>query len=32
MQEVFAGFLEHVDAQVGRVVDALETLGSATTR
>ena len=27
MQEVFAGFLEHVDAQVGKVVDALETLG-----
>ena len=25
MQEVFAGFLEHVDAQVGRLVDALET-------
>src|SRR5262249_23494757 len=24
MQEVFAGFLEHVDAQVGKVVDALE--------
>ncbi|MEZ4625833.1 MAG: sulfatase-like hydrolase/transferase [Thermomicrobiales bacterium] len=24
MQEVFAGFLEHIDAQVGRVVDALE--------
>jgi arylsulfatase A-like enzyme len=24
MQEVFAGFLEHVDAQVGRMVDALE--------
>jgi arylsulfatase len=27
MQEVFAGFLEHVDAQLGRVVDALETMG-----
>lgn len=26
MQEVFAGFLEHVDAQVGKLVDALETL------
>ncbi len=26
MQEVFAGFLEHADAQVGRIVDALETL------
>lgn len=26
MQEVFAGFLEHVDAQVGKVVDALEAL------
>jgi arylsulfatase A-like enzyme len=27
MQEVFAGFLEHVDAQIGRVVDALEQMG-----
>ncbi|PTR32498.1 arylsulfatase [Luteibacter sp. OK325] len=27
MQEVFAGFLEHVDAQVGRVVDAIEHMG-----
>ena len=27
MQEVFAGFLEHVDAQAGRVIDALETMG-----
>lgn len=27
MQEVFAGFLEHVDVQVGRVVDALEDMG-----
>jgi arylsulfatase A-like enzyme len=27
MQEVFAGFLEHVDAQVGRVVDAIEQMG-----
>ncbi|WOK35901.1 arylsulfatase [Sphingomonas sp. C3-2] len=27
MQEVFAGFLEHVDAQLGRVVDALEAMG-----
>jgi len=26
MQEVFAGFLEHVDAQVGKVVDALEVM------
>ena len=26
MQEVFAGFLEHVDAQIGRMVDALETM------
>lgn len=26
MQEVFAGFLEHVDVQVGRVLDALETM------
>lgn len=26
MQEVFAGFLEHVDAQVGKLVDALEAL------
>ena len=27
MQEVFAGFLEHVDAQLGRVVEALEMMG-----
>ena len=27
MQEVFAGFVEHVDAQIGKVVEALETLG-----
>jgi arylsulfatase A-like enzyme len=27
MMEVFAGFLEHTDAQVGRVVDHLELLG-----
>jgi len=27
MQEVFAGFLEHVDAQVGRIVDAMELMG-----
>jgi arylsulfatase A-like enzyme len=27
MQEVFAGFLEHVDAQVGKVVDAIERMG-----
>jgi len=26
-QEVFAGFLEHTDAQVGRLLDALERLG-----
>ena len=26
MQEVFAGFVEHVDAQVGRIVDQLELL------
>lgn len=26
MQEVFAGFLEHIDAQIARVVDALETM------
>lgn len=26
MQEVYAGFLEHIDAQVARVVDALETM------
>ena len=27
MQEVFAGFLEHVDVQIGKVVDALEAMG-----
>ena len=27
MMEVFAGFLEHTDAQVGRVVDFIESLG-----
>jgi arylsulfatase A-like enzyme len=27
MQEVFAGFLEHVDAQIGKVVDAIERMG-----
>ncbi len=27
MQEVFAGFLEHTDAQVGRIVEALELMG-----
>jgi arylsulfatase A-like enzyme len=27
MQEVFAGYLEHIDAQIGRVVDALEQMG-----
>lgn len=26
MQEVFAGFIEHVDAQIGKVVDTLETM------
>jgi arylsulfatase len=26
MQEVFAGFLEHVDAQIGKIVDSLATL------
>jgi arylsulfatase A-like enzyme len=32
MYEVFAGVVEHVDAQIGKVVDALETLVSARTR
>jgi arylsulfatase A-like enzyme len=27
MQEVFAGFLEHVDAQIGKLVDAIEQMG-----
>jgi arylsulfatase len=27
MQEVFAGFLEHVDVQVGKIVDAIERMG-----
>ncbi len=27
MHEVYAGFLSHTDAQIGRLVDALETLG-----
>jgi arylsulfatase A-like enzyme len=27
MQEVFAGFFEHVDAQIGRVVDAIDQAG-----
>jgi arylsulfatase A-like enzyme len=27
MQEVFAGFLEHVDAQVGKLVEAIERMG-----
>ena len=27
MQEVFAGFLEHVDTQVGRLIDAIERMG-----
>lgn len=26
MQEVYAGFFEHVDAQIGKMVDALETM------
>ena len=30
--EVYAGFLEHTDHHVGRVVDAIEQLGSSTTR
>ncbi|GAB5470679.1 MAG: arylsulfatase [Rhodospirillales bacterium] len=29
LQEAFAAFLEHTDAQVGRLLDALETLGLA---
>ncbi len=28
LQEAFAGFLEHTDAQIGRLVDALSTLGA----
>jgi arylsulfatase A-like enzyme len=27
MQEVFAGFLEHVDVQIGKLVDAVEQMG-----
>ena len=27
MQEVFAGYLEHIDAQVGKLVDAIERMG-----
>jgi arylsulfatase A-like enzyme len=27
MQEVFAGFLEHADVQIGKVVDAIEQMG-----
>jgi arylsulfatase A-like enzyme len=27
MQEVFAGFLEHIDAQIGRLVGAIEQMG-----
>jgi arylsulfatase len=27
MQEVFAGFLEHIDAQIGKLVDAIEQMG-----
>ncbi|MCP3937471.1 MAG: arylsulfatase [Actinomycetia bacterium] len=29
LQEAFAAFLDHTDAQVGRLMDALETLGEA---
>ncbi len=29
LMEVFAGFLEHVDAQVGRILDEVERLGKA---
>jgi arylsulfatase A-like enzyme len=27
MQEVFAGYLEHIDAQIGKVVDSIEQMG-----
>ena len=27
MQEVYAGFVEHVDVQIGRLLDSLETMG-----
>ena len=27
MQEVFAGFLEHIDAQIGKLVDADTSIG-----
>ena len=27
MQEVFAGFVEHADAQIGRLIDAIERMG-----
>lgn len=27
LQEVFAGFLEHIDAQIGRLVDSIEKMG-----
>jgi arylsulfatase A-like enzyme len=27
MQEVFAGYLEHIDAQIGKVVDAIQRMG-----
>ena len=30
--EVYAGFLEHTDHNVGRLIDSLEELGSSTTR
>ena len=29
LMEVFAGFVEHTDAQVGRILDALEKSGKA---
>ena len=30
--EVYAGFMEHTDFHAGRLIDALEELGSSTTR
>ena len=30
--EVYAGFLEHTDHHVGRLIDAIDDLGSSTTR
>ncbi len=32
LMELFAGFVEHTDTQVGRLIDELERAGSATTR